>query len=327
MQPHKPARRHVITLLGVSVLVLAIAVLSPHAVVFSQSLELLYSADVFFAIIAAAAVSITFLLAALNWQLLSRKPLKYRRNVLIAIANMFTNRLLPAGTGSIATLFLYLRRNKHTVTQAGSLIAVNNSIGIAAHTGLLLILFAYDPTGFSAFVRPDISGTSLAIGLSVALLILTVLAFKKSWHRRLSGFIVKLAKNIHYYKDYPLRLFTVALSSMTMTMLNSAALWFCLSAVGISVEPIVALAAFSIGMIVGTLTPSPGGVGGAEAGLLAGLIGYGVDAGGALAAVILYRLLSYWLTILIGAVAYAYVSRRGYLYSVAKSSRSAVKMA
>src|SRR5262249_35285630 len=55
---------------------------------------------------------------------------------------------------------------------------------------------------------------------------------------------------------------------------------------------------FSLGMLVSTATPTPGGLVGAEAGLFAGFVAYGVSAPTAGAVVLLYRLVTYWLPLL-----------------------------
>jgi uncharacterized protein (TIRG00374 family) len=69
---------------------------------------------------------------------------------------------------------------------------------------------------------------------------------------------------------------------------------------------------FTIGMIVGTATPTPGGLVGAEAGLTGGLITYGVQADTALAAALLYRFLTYWLPLLPGFIIFVRIRK---LYS------------
>jgi undecaprenyl-diphosphatase len=60
---------------------------------------------------------------------------------------------------------------------------------------------------------------------------------------------------------------------------------------------------FSIGMLTATAAPTPGGLVGAEAGLFAGFVAYGVAAAPAGAAVLLYRLVSYWLPLIPGCFA------------------------
>jgi len=54
------------------------------------------------------------------------------------------------------------------------------------------------------------------------------------------------------------------------------------------------------GAIIGSAVPTPGGLGGIEAAMSAGLIAIGVDSGTAVSSVLLYRLATYWLPIPFG---------------------------
>jgi len=56
-------------------------------------------------------------------------------------------------------------------------------------------------------------------------------------------------------------------------------------------------------MLASTATPTPGGLVGAEAGLFAGFVAYGVASPTAGAAVLLYRLVTYCCRLFPGAVA------------------------
>jgi undecaprenyl-diphosphatase len=67
---------------------------------------------------------------------------------------------------------------------------------------------------------------------------------------------------------------------------------------------------YSISLVTGTLTPTPGGLIGVEAGLVVGFTAYGVDNDLALAAALLYRLITYWLPIIPGFFAFRAVQKR-----------------
>ena len=69
----------------------------------------------------------------------------------------------------------------------------------------------------------------------------------------------------------------------------------------------------AISVIGKTVTPTPGGIIGAEAGLFAGLIAYGISASPALVIVVTYRLLTYWVPFLIGTLAFAVVKKKRYI--------------
>ena len=66
-------------------------------------------------------------------------------------------------------------------------------------------------------------------------------------------------------------------------------------------QPVAAIAVvYFAGAIIGSSVPTPGGLGGIEAAMSAGLIAIGVDGGTAVSSVLLYRLATYWLPIPFG---------------------------
>ncbi len=61
--------------------------------------------------------------------------------------------------------------------------------------------------------------------------------------------------------------------------------------------------AFFVGML-GNLLPMPGGVGGVEGGMIGAFAAFGVDAGLAVVAVLVYRAFTFWLPLIPGVIAY-----------------------
>jgi uncharacterized protein (TIRG00374 family) len=64
---------------------------------------------------------------------------------------------------------------------------------------------------------------------------------------------------------------------------------------------------------IAAASPTPGGLGAIEAALVAGLTGVGIHAGPAVAAVIVYRLSTYWLPIVPGWISWRVLQKRGYV--------------
>jgi uncharacterized membrane protein YbhN (UPF0104 family) len=60
---------------------------------------------------------------------------------------------------------------------------------------------------------------------------------------------------------------------------------------------------------LGGLLPIPGGIGGIDGGLIGTLVVYGAPVGATAAAVLLYRVILFWLPLLIGVVALASLRR------------------
>jgi len=76
--------------------------------------------------------------------------------------------------------------------------------------------------------------------------------------------------------------------------------------------PALAVVYFA-GAIVGSAVPTPGGLGGVEAALAAGLTAAGMDGGLAVSAVLLFRMATFWLPIPFGWASINYLQGKGAL--------------
>jgi len=85
-------------------------------------------------------------------------------------------------------------------------------------------------------------------------------------------------------------------------------LWASFHAFGDAPPLAVLTQAFFVGMF-GNLLPMPGGVGGVEGGMIAALAAFGVDAGQAVVAVLLFRAVTFWLPMIPGVIAYFQLRR------------------
>ena len=85
-------------------------------------------------------------------------------------------------------------------------------------------------------------------------------------------------------------------------------LWAAFRAFGESPPPAVLIMAFFVGML-GNLLPLPGGIGGVDGGMIGAFAAFGVDAGLAVVAVLVYRGFTFWLPTIPGVIAYLQLRR------------------
>jgi uncharacterized protein (TIRG00374 family) len=78
----------------------------------------------------------------------------------------------------------------------------------------------------------------------------------------------------------------------------------CIRATGVKPDPSLVLLAYAVGGLLGLIPITPGGLGIVEAGLSGMLVLAGIPAAPAVLATLAYRIISYWLPILVGPVAY-----------------------
>ncbi|HMJ97156.1 MAG TPA: lysylphosphatidylglycerol synthase transmembrane domain-containing protein [Thermoleophilaceae bacterium] len=84
---------------------------------------------------------------------------------------------------------------------------------------------------------------------------------------------------------------------------DNAVLWATFHAFDFSPPVVVILMGYLIGQL-GGLLPLPGGLGGIDGGLIGTLVVYGLSAAATTAAVLVYRVILFWLPLLVGAVAF-----------------------
>jgi uncharacterized protein (TIRG00374 family) len=98
------------------------------------------------------------------------------------------------------------------------------------------------------------------------------------------------------------------LGSIGYWAFNVAVLWASFRAFGESPSWAVLVMGFLVGML-GNLLPLPGGVGGVDGGMIGAFIGFGVDDGLAVVAVLTYRAFAFWLPTIPGAIAFFQLRR------------------
>ena len=89
---------------------------------------------------------------------------------------------------------------------------------------------------------------------------------------------------------------------------DNAVLWATFKAFGFSPPITIVLMGYLIGQL-GGLLPIPGGIGGIDGGLIGTLIVFSVDAAGVAAAVLAYRVILFWLPLIVGGIAFADLRR------------------
>jgi uncharacterized membrane protein YbhN (UPF0104 family) len=100
----------------------------------------------------------------------------------------------------------------------------------------------------------------------------------------------------------------VLLGALGYWAFDNAVLWATFHAVGVSPAISILLMGYLIGQL-GGLLPIPGGLGGIDGGLFGTLVVYGAPVAATAAAVLAYRVILFWLPLLVGAVAFLSLRR------------------
>ncbi len=250
-----------------------------------------------------ALVSLTFVLAAMSYRMLIFRRLSFHELFTVELAAAFINRLVPSGIGGLGVHGLYLHRRKHTVAQATAVVSINNLLGMLVHMTLLVVLLLLlgNTTGFH--LSWGVSQIAILLGLVACVVVLLSV---RSLRRRMRGFLRNLAISLARYRKQPHMLAFAALALLALTLTNLLVLHVVTSAFGIQLEVTKLFIVYSAGVLVGAAVPTPGGLAGVEAGLVAGFVAYSIPSDLAVAATIAFRLATYWFPLIPGAVAFIF---------------------
>jgi uncharacterized protein (TIRG00374 family) len=296
--------------LNVLILLLAFYVFLPQLDQFSTSLDTLSGSSTGLVAIAFILGMSTLLFASLTYCLLAGPQLRYFRTLSVQIASTFTNRLLPAGIGGLSLNIRYLVKSGFPAGKAGSIAAANNLLGFFGHMILVLVALLLGNLSLGEMLDIKISLKLVLLALATVLLIGSAAWLLKKPRHKVVKAVKEAATHLAAYRKKPTVLVLSLLSSLVLTMLYVTCFFVSSAAVGLDLSAAEALIVFSLGVAAGTITPTPGGLVGVEAGMLAGLIGFGFDEASSLSAVLLYRLVTYWIPILPGLIVFKLLQYR-----------------
>ncbi len=315
--PHRSRSSHHVrphisraALVNLALVGLVLYILIPAFGGLEQTLHVLQRADAKFIGAAIFVIMVNFGVAALIYVLLAPCSIRFRPTLCVQLAGGFVNRLLPAGLGNLGLNALYLMRQGHSAGAAGAVVATNNVLGVLGNVLLVTAALVFSPVSIPNIQVPQPS-LLIVVGLAAlgAVLFLLAQRMKRSApliHKALQDAV----QNIHLYEQRKLRLLAALISSMLLTALHAAALYAVARALAVDLHPAQALFAVSIGAFVGAAVPTPGGLGGAEAGIVATLVAYGVPYHLALPVALGYRLITFWLPLIPGMIMLRIVEKK-----------------
>jgi len=285
----------------------AAAILARHWQTVSNSLNAARSAQLTWFLASIVLMAVTFCIAAAIYGVLALHTLCYTSTLLVEVAAAFVGRLLPAGLGGLGLNGVYLYRRGHTAAEATAVVSVNNLLGMGAHLLLLAGVLAFQ----AQVVRALFARNHLSLSWQVAGAVFIVIAGATAVpfvRIRIAGFAKNLLVSVR--KVGAPRLLRALLLAGLLTITYTTLLLCSARALGVELGMLQVFIVFSFGTLAGTATPTPGGLVGAEAGLFAGFVAYGVSDARAGAAVLLFRLVTYWLPLLPGAFVLLAVKNR-----------------
>lgn len=301
-------RRHRRLIITAVVIILLLFVLVPQTETLWNSLEIVRQAAIEPVIIALILTFTAYALSAEIYHLLLKHPIQLRAVVTVQVASALTARIAPIGVGTMGLNAVFLRRQKHSLAESLAVVGVNNGLGLIGHGLLLAIMATTAP--LPAQLDFSVSWSVLYwILLAVAASIIIFVWSDKLRNKILTA-LSTLGQAIAGYRHRKREVSLAFFTSMLLSIVYVLVLLASSQALGIHLGFNQVFLIYTFSLLTGALTPTPGGLVGVEAGLAAGFIAYGVESDTALAIALLYRLVTYWLPLLPGFIAFRVVQHR-----------------
>jgi uncharacterized membrane protein YbhN (UPF0104 family)/predicted Ser/Thr protein kinase len=302
------------TLVIMASIALALYVLIPQFAAAAGFFDELANAHLGWVSVAVVASVLTYLGAAVG--LLGAVPMRLALGPVVAaqLAGSFTNRVSPAKVGGMATNVRFLQKQDLTLPMAASAVGLDTVTGAVVHTALLLVAGVAASRTVNLPV-PDAQTTALIVG--AVILLSGVVMLLPIGRKLLTRYLVPAVKtgvaSVASIARTPAKLVTLVSGSMIVTISYTVAMLASLAAFDITLPISTAIVVYLAGAAISSAAPTPGGVGATEAALIAGYTAVGVPAATAFAAVLLFRLVTFWLPIVPGWLALVGLQRSGRL--------------
>ncbi len=283
------------------VLGVALYVLVPQFQTFKQHLPALRELEWGWVAAALLTASASYVVSASVYVLLVTKALPLRRTTLVQVASSFANRLLPSGLGNMTLNARYLTKQGFSPSEAAFTVAANQVIGFLSYAFVVFCVSIYGGKTLSENYHFGFSWGYPIIIAGVALLVYVMFQVlpmmqRQQIHSFLRDSLISLVRLARSPRRFALS-FT---ASSGISLVYGLCLYACLLALGVEADIWTALLAYVAASAVGSVAPTPGGLGAFEATMVASLTSLGVEGGEALAVTLLYRLATFWLPIIPG---------------------------
>jgi uncharacterized membrane protein YbhN (UPF0104 family) len=259
--------------------------------------------------------AVTYLGAAIGIAAFVPQRLSIWRGYFVQLSTAFVGVAMPPTVGHVAVNARYLHKQNVDEGTIAASVTVSQLVNVVTTVLLLIVLGVLTGSGLSKFkIAP---GADVLIGLAViAVAIIVVLAVPQT-RKKVTGTVWPHLRQIWPRLldavSHPLRLAIAAGANLLLSAAYVLALIAALRSVGAHPAILGAAVVFLAGNAVGSATPTPGGLGGVEAVLAAGLTAIGIPAAQAIPAVLLFRMATFWLPIPVGWVCFQVLQRRGVL--------------
>jgi uncharacterized membrane protein YbhN (UPF0104 family) len=273
--------------------------------------HVLRMADWRWGLVALALSAATYVSAALELSGFVAEPLRFTRTLLAQLAGSFVTLVTPAAFGGAAANIRYLQRRKIPAPVAAASVGVSQVVALILHILMLVVFIAIAGAADKHPFRPPTWFYFVLAGLVVAAsAVFLVPAGRRLLRARVAPTLGQVLPRLLEVAQQPRKLIEGIGGALLLSVTYILCLAACVQAFGGSVAIAGIAVVYLTGSALGSIVPTPGGLGAVEAALTAGLVATGLHGTEAASAVLLFRLLTFWLPVPVGWVALDYLERK-----------------
>ncbi|MGK5449490.1 flippase-like domain-containing protein [Streptomyces radiopugnans] len=255
--------------------------------------------------------ALTYFAAAMSLLGFVPEKVPFLRTVVAQVAGSFVKLVAPAAVGGVALNTRFLQRAGVRPGHAVASVGASQLFGLGSHVVLLLTFGYLTGTEHTPTLSP--SRTVIAGLLTVAVLSLIVTAIpalRKFVVERVRALFAGVVPRMLDIVQRPQKLLSGIGGMLLLTVSFVLCLDASVRAFGGELSYASIAVVFLAGNALGSAAPTPGGLGAVEAALIAGLIAFGLPKEIATPAVLLFRLMTFWLPVLPGWLSFTHLTRR-----------------
>lgn len=266
------------------------------------------------AFVALVLSSVTYIAAAMSLEGFVPEHLKFLRTIQAQLAASFATLISPPTLGAVAVNLRYLQRSGVNPALGAASVGVSQVMAFVAHLLMLLGFGLVAGTRQESDFTPPAWAVFVLVGGLVAAVLLLLLPWTRDWiTRRIRPIFQQVGPRLLTLLQQPKKLAVGIGGILLLNLGYIACLTTCVWAFSGS-APIAAIAVvYLAGATIGQAAPTPGGLGAVEAALAAGLTAAGVPGGQAVSAVLLFRLVTFWLPTIPGWFSFNSLQKAGLL--------------
>ncbi|UDY34480.1 lysylphosphatidylglycerol synthase domain-containing protein [Dermatobacter hominis] len=269
-------------------------------------------ADWYWAIPASLASIASYLAAAIALTGAVPGRLPFGATSAAQLGTAFTSTVAPAGIGGMALNVRFLQRQGVDSAVATSSVGLDAVGGFLGHAVLLLIFVFWagrDAIGDVELPSPKALAIGVGVVVAIAVLALLVPSTRRMVRTQVLPILGRAAGGLRDVLTTPSKIALMLGGSLLVTVSYLLAFVASAEAFDVSTRFATLGAVYLFGAAIATVAPTPGGIGATEAALIGGMVAVGVPNSQAVPAVFFFRLVTFWLPILPGWVAYTWLRR------------------